>query len=245
MPVQKLNEGSTTCRFSGLESSSISNLAVDQTAIKAKSLPIPFLPKVMTPSPSLIGRVTEGPVSAPTIAKDLQALDDELATIQQSVNQAPSEDLNYIARIRNLIAEIMVQLNDIAAKDRKQIEEMEANYKKHTLNSGALQKEIGWNGFVFSIIALSVSFGTATMPQDYAYKEFLNVFASKCIPEGGNLVGAGKQAKMQQETSLASLILQKHSNKTQQGQSESSFKQMIEGMLQEVYRKLAEAARAG
>lgn len=226
----------------------------EETVTKTKSLP---MPKTFPLSnKSLLGRVTEGPIEEiqtsndplpidADIVEQLKEIDPEhFQAVEKAILENAQPDTNYMIKIRNLIAQILVQLNKIAEKDRTQIDEMKTKYKNSTLEAANLQRDLGWNGLKFSGVALAASFLQFLSPHQ-SDREIVNIFAKECCPKLGDMFGSSIQANMHQSNSLANLVLQEYTAKTQKGQSDSSNKQELIGILDKVLQSVKEAARAG
>lgn len=212
-----------------------------ETIEKVQAIAIPTNPPLITTT--LAGRVTD---AAQQQAQDwmleqLETFDPTAATITPP--ESNDVEANYMFQIRSLIAQILVQLNRISQKDRDQIEKLKGEYKKLTQETASLQKQIGTNNLMFSVITLGAAFfQIAENPID---RQFAKIFAENVCPRLGEMFASDIQANTTRSMNLANLLLQEYTAKTQKGQADSSNKQEMIQLLDRALNGLSQAARAG
>lgn len=251
-----------TDQYGKIEMQPPARLEDEETARKIGTLPFPQPP---TSSKSMLDyEVTEGPVasdpvpsfseimnpqeSAPLAQQTIVEMLDEVEpqhfqAVEQAIEETEELDTSYLIQIRELIAEILMQLNRISQTQSEETREIKNKYKTSTYDAAAMQRELGWHGLKFAGIAMTASL--LCLSQNAADREIAGIFAREFCPKLGDMFGSSIQANMNQTNSLAQLILQEYTAKTQQKQSDSSSKQELIGILTNVLQSLKESARPG
>jgi len=248
-------------RFDSMKSNDTINLRdrEDQVAIEKTKEILTRSLNTSSTNASLEGRVTMGPVgtneirnneTSNTLFEQLQEIEPEhFQAVEQSITDGLDLDKNFIREIQILVAQILAQLNRIAANDRTQIEQLKTKYRNTTLESANLQRELGWHGLKFAGIALGVSFLKFALPQN-AQKErnsddlaMIDLFATQICPKTGGLFESSINANKSQADSLAGLLLQEYQAKTNKGSADNANKGEITEMLNKALRLLEAASK--
>jgi len=217
------------------------------TKIKAMSLPLmPHMPSM----DSLIGRVTENPIETVDIPQTIDKLEEmssQFPTVEEAIAKDPEFVKNYIITLHALIASILIAADRKAINEREHIETLKKRFQISTLEGADLVEKNGWNGLGFSLVSLAGLGLSAVLlgPKSnyHHFQEFANGFAGKLIPEAGSLFKSKNDAQMQKSTGVANLTLQDYTNKSQKQQDQST--ELYKRVLDDIFRQLKEAARAG
>ena len=181
--------------------------------------------------------------------KFLKAVDAEFARLSAIPAEEAAEpaaeiepEVNFMIRVRKVVAEILAQLNKISEKDRFQMEDMKQKYRKSSQESADLQRTLGNAGLIISVVGFGVllsQFGFKN-PADREVMKFL----SEQCPHIGGMFTSRYQSSQKEADALSQLMLAEYNAKTSKSQSESSSKQEITSLLDKVLESMKRAAAA-
>lgn len=236
-------------KYHAIANDSTVNLAdrEDEKTVRKTQLVSDSIPKKMLTNTTLIGReITEGEVQDPPLIDQLKEIDHEhFVAVEKALTEPTSFEPNYIIRVQNLVGQILVQLNRIAEKDRVQIEGMKSKYQRSTQQVANSLRALGSHGLQFSMLVFGASFLQFLSPYQ-SDRKIANIFAKEVCPKLGNLFGGATiQINKYQAESIANLVLQEYSAKTQKGGSDANTKQEITSILDKILESLKRAAQAG
>ncbi|MES2274030.1 MAG: hypothetical protein V4487_07550 [Chlamydiota bacterium] len=112
---------------------------------------------------------------------------EELETIQNEINGLKflSDGPNFLIKVREVVAKILAQFNRISEKDRIQIDDMKAKYRKASQESANYQKKLGDAGLVISGIGLAILLGQFGFANDA--DRLIMKFISEQAPNVGGM----------------------------------------------------------
>lgn len=153
-----------------------------------------------------------------------------------------TDETNYIIKVQNLVAKILMQLNRISEKDRVQIDALKVKYQKTTADAANYTRNLGRSTFAFSILSLGASF--TALSQDQTHRVIGETLTREFCPKLGELFGSKIHSDKYQAESLAQLTLNEYSSKTQKSSSDANSKQEVLNILDKVMESLKRAAQA-
>ncbi len=208
-----------------------------ETIVKTNELSC--LMQVASTNASLVDRVSDEIPTDPLI----QEMQEKLEEIETLCQKLPNVETSYIVKVQQIVGLLLAQLNRISQKDRDQIDSMKKKFYGATEDSAEQLRGSGWNDFKFALMGLGASL---LQFSPYASDQLIGkTLAEQFFPSLGRLWGNDMQARMRMADAVANMVLQEYSAKTSKGQSDSSNKQEIIGILDKVLQALREAARSG
>jgi len=213
---------------------------------KAQKISQSHLSSKETSSSSLEGRISlNSPelvtMNHPAMAtENLQAIENEFTRLE--ANPEPGE-VNFLIKVREVIAGILAQLSEISQSDRSQTERTKLAFKEASNDAANLTRKLGNAGLCIAGIGFAVllsQFGFKN-PADREVMKFL----SEQCPNIGGMFTSRYQATQKEADALAQLMLAEYNAKTSKTQSESSSKQEIINLLDKVLESMKRAASAG
>lgn len=211
-------------------------------------------------SPSSLGidpdRITPAPAGAEDVPSPVQddismsedidlEEDDSSAPVdieepEESVPVAPIElpsleDVNFVVRVRELVAQLLAQLSRISENDRKQVETLKKEYRTSAQKAADMQVNMGWSGVAVAALAFAVNLSqfmisNPNINTQKADREIIQFLAGQ-IPTAGNLFRDRYQAKQMEFGAVRDLRNQEIQMKNSKTQSESGSKQEILQLL--------------
>lgn len=152
-------------------------------------------------------------------------------------------DVNYMNKLREVIAEILAQFSQIADKDRTQIDDLKKRYQDATKEAAGLTRSLGDMRFYFAAAGFAVYFGQFFFSHQDD-RPVVKYIAENVVPQIGGMVTGRYDSHQKKADALAQLVMAEYQAKTSKGQSDASNKQEIVALLDKALDSMKRAASA-
>lgn len=206
----------------------------------------PIDPDRITPPPEGSDSVPSPVQDDISMAKDMDVEEEASSApmdIDESEEAAPIapielpslDDVNFVVRVRELVAQLLAQLSRISENDRKQVETLKKEYRTSAQKAADMQVNMGWSGVAVAALAFAVNLSqfmisNPNVNTQRTDREIIQFLAGQ-IPNAGALFRDRYQAKQMEFGAVRDLRNQEIQMKNSKTQSESGSKQEILQLL--------------
>jgi hypothetical protein len=159
-----------------------------------------------------------------------------------TTHQFEPEEVNFIIKLREIVAKAFAQQGRLSEKDRIQLDKLKVEFQEATQKGADLLKKVGTAGLIVAFVAMTIFVGQFGFTNQGAAQTMK--FASEQTSGVGGLFTNSLSGKQKIADGDAGLALNQLSAEQTKKQAEAGAKQEFSSVLQAALEEQKQASRA-